>query len=328
MNPALTSEELARARVFGIDFIALSAPVVRLPEDWRTWRHPRIEGWRQDHVELAGGGSFQLLAGSVQGGVRMSVSFNPARIADPLGWGPCPIEDLRRCVEIAWDEVRSRVDVLASVGDARVTRLDVARDFSVAFPYTYVEAWSRMRRKYEKTSQLYADPTTGRGQTLMVGSKSGGFMRAYDKHIQNSIAPEGTLRLEFECREWTRRYGGIDRFDDVGDLQVARLGLDRWGWSGAGAPICDLPVLVRHVRDLDVPPARRAELLGWFILAAFGEETAKNHPRLNDFTRNWGVGLSPDLLCTHQTPSKVQLDLLSGLEINEDELAGLRPGLG
>jgi hypothetical protein len=252
----------------GVDRLSLSMPLRDWEADPSVWdqRTVRNEGrksagrpdsWSQSLTVQADGASVFLGVAMVEGRPWGKIETNPSRFGDPDGCSLLPVAGLPGAVGRMWEVAGGVMRPNCELGQARVRRLDVARDFRLEHvrPALLVSSLARVRRPYARWSGVWSSPSAGDAQTLHAGSGAG-MVRLYDQHeaYAERGAPEGSLRWEAEARRgWLGRLGGgiedVDVLVHAGQ-RVERLALDRWGWSGMGATVAARAAVASRALDL------------------------------------------------------------------------------
>jgi|SRR5579862_1497400 len=244
--------------------------------------------------------------------------FNPSRVVDPDGWGLCSVEELPVAVKRAAMVIRERVAPVTDLGDWRVKRADVARDFAgVNGAPQLVRSLSALPRSWARRNFVHADAQRNGAQTLTVGSGAGQ-CRLYDLHAAHD-APDGALRVEMECRSrWLDRYGSISSLRDLTPSSVDVLMRGRWEWSAMGVEVAaSTRALVERVRVANLTAAKEERFLGWLMVQAAGmarggaRQTAWRYRALQ---RELGIVASSDLLDVDAVVWR-RLDLDEGTEV-------------
>lgn len=233
------------------------------------------------------------------GEVWGKVEFNPSRVVDPDGAGLAPVLELPTVARKVWKAARELVKPGCSVGEARLKRLDVARDFDVAQTGLYIQGLGPVPRRWARRAFVYNDPARGMAETLFVGSGSGG-VRLYDKHRESpDKAPEGRLRWEAECRDrWIANYGEMARLGDVSVEGVEALARNRWEWSEMGLEVSAADRVLDLVEGLGLSAAKKRAFVGHLYMLSKGrptklsKETAAGYNRL---MRTAGIVLGPEV---------------------------------
>jgi len=287
----------------GIDRLSMSFPVAEHapPGAWdsHTYRYESGQHAYSKRVPVSDGDGPAVMVGvtTINGRPWGKAECNPARFADPYG---CELLDPRMlpaAVTVMWLAVGELVRPAESLEQARVTRLDVARDFrAVTSPALYVEGLGPLRRPWARRSFTYNDPGRGDAQTLFVGSGAGG-VRLYDQHqaYADKGAPEGSLRWEAEVRKGWLQRAGIRHVTDLDPVAVDRLALDRWKWSAMGTevtgPVNAVQVVQRAMVEGRVTRAVGAKLLGELMLESFGfgRQAGRSERRHRDVMDELGV---------------------------------------
>lgn len=226
------------------------------------------------------------------------VEFNPSRVVDPDGHGLAAVRELPGAVEAALRAAGSLVEAGSEVGEMRVKRLDVARDFEgVERPDFYVRGLGPVARPWARLNLVHFDPQRRGAQTLMVGSRTSGVVRLYDKAAEtDGVVAEGTLRWEAEARGgWCKQYGEIGVLADVSEESVGQLARDRWEWSAMGVEVCATDRVLEKVQRSGLSPAKQRSFLGHLLLRSRGMESpvgSRAAAEWNRLVRELGITLS------------------------------------
>jgi hypothetical protein len=228
------------------------------------------------------------------------VEGNPSRMVDPGGHSLCPPEALHDVVGRVFEVVTAEfVGADCEVGDSRVKRIDVARDFEEVMDRSALLAGlAGVARPWSRKNNLYNDGTRNGAQTLQVGSKAGG-VRLYDKNVETRGAvAEGVLRWEVEARSaWAQQYGNVRHLCEVDSKTITGLATNRWRWSGMAAEVCTRNEVVARVRASGLTPAQQRGFLGWLMETASGYESSvatNTSSRYRKWARELGVALGPE----------------------------------
>jgi hypothetical protein len=244
----------------------------------------------------------------------LRIEFNPARVGDPHGHelvDPDLVADRFDGVRVACERLAySDLDS----GEATVTRLDAARDFvGVRDTDAFLRAHGSTHRPYSRKNHLMSN---GNGtQTLVVGSRKAGNLRAYDKHVETEGAvPPGTLRVETEARKngWLAQYSSITGLATVNATTVTELARDRFQWAGLDREVAGAPELFARLATLDVAADTRRAYVGWLVEQSAGLASPISKATLAKYrriSRDLGIATGPDLLSASVTS---RLDWESG----------------
>lgn len=261
---------------YGVDRLSVSFPA----------RFASREGWSTQTRKATGRGdqvssSVQLDCGptsvfvgvqEVAGEVWGKVEGNPARMVDPDGYSLAPVKAIPTLAREMWEAATEMVAPGCTLPEARLKRVDVARDFSgVANPPLYVRSLVGVRRPYAKRAYVFSNPARGNAETLAVGSGSG-MARLYDQHEAYSEkgAPEGSLRWELEARDRWLSKVDLERVGDWNAESVSEIAAARWDWSGCGLEVAAVDAVIERVLRSDLSAAKRERLLGRLLLQAQG----------------------------------------------------------
>jgi len=207
-----------------------------------------------------------------------------------------------------------------AIGDLRITRLDVARDFEgVENPAATIQSLVAISRRWAKAITLDVDPRSSAPQTLSVRSGRAGMVRLYDKWAEtNGAVAPGTLRFEVECRKgWLSNYGAIRVLKDVEASRVEKLAWNRWEWSQMGVVVVGQPSdVVAAVAQLGLDGMEALNVIGWIVVQESGVGIAPNSrttvAKLRRLARDVGVGYSPGMAGSAMAR---RLDFATGHEV-------------
>jgi hypothetical protein len=288
-----------KAQVVGVDRISVSYPVGRAGFDRES------EDWaRREQVR----GGVERFSGYFEIGPRctafvgvedrpdrdtafVKIECNPSRLVDPDGWSVAPAAAASMCVGEVLSLVGGELVALPveGLGSLRLRRLDAARDFGeVEVPGQLIRGLAPIPRAWARLNLVHADPSKNRAQTLMVGSRTSGVARLYDKHQESEgRAPVGSVRFEAECRRaWCHKYGGMERLGDVNNGSVAMLARERWEWSGMGSEIFCSGVALLEALDLaGLSPAKKRAFVGWLLEQSVGVPSPIGKQAASDYRR-------------------------------------------
>lgn len=266
--------------IVGVDRVSLTWACEGFERDERSWSEVRRSSPFKPDEQLTRGTTVQVRGATAFVGVSerpgrppvAKLELNPSRVGDGEGWSLAPVSAVGPAVRQALVVAGELVQPPAELGAARVRRLDVARDFGgVESVPDFLRAQASLRRSYARLHLVHSDPARSGAQTLMVGSRSGGVVRGYDKHAEKDCAPEGTVRFEVEARSWAENYGAIRNFGDLSAQSVYRLARDRWEWSHMGDEVAGLDRVVRAVVEAPgLSNAQKNGLLGFLVSQAAG----------------------------------------------------------
>lgn len=229
------------------------------------------------------------------------LEFNPSRIVDPEGHRLAEVVELPSAVREVWSAGLELVEPACELEDARVPRIDVARDFEgIARPAALLTGLATVHRPWSRKNALFNDGSANGAQTLLVGSKAGS-VRLYDKHAETvGAVPEGVLRWEAQARrDWAQKYGSIDRVGDLNTESVGQLAANRWEWSGMGLEVSGTEEAVEKVMRCEwLSAAEQRGLLGWLMIVSAGRESPLSKhtaAKYRSAARALGITLSTDL---------------------------------
>ena len=202
--------------------------------------------------------------------------------------------------------------------EARVTRLDIARDFEIDSPgEVFVLGLLPQPRAWAKMLAVYFDPVLNNAQTLMVGSKSGGVVRLYDRFAASGKEEDrGVLRWELQARTgWLKKCGSA--FGDFTEKMLLAMVLERWRWSRMGTRVAGVNAFIEAVSATDLKPDVQDRLLGHSLRIHAGLPPAAPERTANKYRQRLeeiGLVLEPGCL-SHDSHLVRRLDLATGLEV-------------
>lgn len=243
----------------------------RVPID--SFRHIRQTGQTLD-----GNKQVTVMVGlaTINGKPWGKVEANPARFGDPDGCSLLDPRLLGPAIAVMWNRALTVLEPECDVLDARVTRMDVSRDFrGITSPSLFISGLGPIQRPWARRSFTYNDPGRASAQTLYVGSGAGG-CRLYDQHqaYADKGAPEGSLRWEIEARkDWLAKCD-MGHIADLDPFRIRALARERWDWSAMGhavtGPVAAVDVLRRAVAEKTISRAVANRLIGTYVMDALG----------------------------------------------------------
>ena len=149
-------------------------------------------------------------------GNEAGVDFNPSRVVDPYGIGLASTENIIAVTRDVWRVVTGHVVPRVALASARVTRLDVARDFQGAMePAQLILGLSRLAPPLPaRPRSALRQATLAMAVSVVVGSLKNQ-VRLYRKDVESDgLASEGALRWECQVRSRPLRtkFGITDLF--------------------------------------------------------------------------------------------------------------------
>jgi hypothetical protein len=308
--PSLTEGKPLRfSELVGCDKLSISFPVDNFDSDLTSWSTRMVVAsgsvnqseTRSAKVSLVPGQWAHVGLRYIPGNNRWfaKVEFNPARVIDPDGVTLCPLGDVYDLTaDVVGEVVREGLvePAVGSLGEMRVKRVDLARDFVVDRPGWFVDALRTVPRPWVRRTSVYSGANGA--QTLMAGSNAGS-CRLYDKHEQTGgVAPPGTLRWEVEAKAWAERFGGVETMADMQDLdRVADLAWNRWEWSGMGHKVMAKDEMIRLVESSGLSPAKQRSFVGWLVMQSVGTPQRLSNDTASEFrriARDLGIALGVD----------------------------------
>lgn len=172
---------------------------------------------------------------------RVRIDFNPSRLDDPDGFLLSPPETLPERVRWVVDSLPHSIEITEGfLHVAKVTRLDVSRDFEVGAPADWLAALGRTRITHARQRSLGLT-REGRLSSYRAGGKTTGHVLVYSKAGDHTGAPAGHLRFEVQARaRWLSR-AAIAHLDEITPTAVHHLARDRFAWILCGRPLAPLP---------------------------------------------------------------------------------------
>lgn len=254
-------------------------------------------------------------------GRRAGVEFNPSRIIDPFGSDLASVKDTVNTTRAVWSVVVGHVVPVLDLASARVTRVDVARDFVGAVePARLILGLSRLSRTYQGDPAVRFDARSGEVVSLTVGSAENR-VRLYRKDVESAgLVVDGTIRWEAQVRSRPLRTKfGITSFSDITSESVSALANSRWAWS-------NMETLVQTTRDifdivsaLEGTDAIKARSY-WDLerLARYGlwPRSYGSKKRLRQLISDHGIVISPGCISLPNSPTLVErMDWATGMVV-------------
>jgi hypothetical protein len=225
-------------------------------------------------------------------GNKAGLDINPSRLVDPDGYGLATETESIAAIGAVWPIVSGHVVPLKDLEEARVTRLDVSKDFTGAIePDLLILGASRVHRPDQGVIKLYVNRTTGKAQSLAVGGKDNKVV-LYNKHVETGgRMPLGALRWEAQVRYEVLKTFGIVKFGDITQDTVDHLAGVRWIWSKMSTPIIGTtrPGGMADVIDSAVVRANVAVDLERIALHGHRPASEYARRRLNDLIHENGM---------------------------------------
>lgn len=244
-----TEDRAPSSEGMGIDKIRISFPIDDFEDDDYIWTRNR---WKQSGSYDWGDTRHTPIALTPRACLYLSVyrnphtrqlgaslEFNPSRMIDPNGYGLCDLTDLTYTIGFAWDIASELVTPTCRFGEAKLRRLDVARDGSCSNPAMYVDGLSRVHAPYATKRHIEVNPGSCKPGTLGVGGSTTGHIRFYDKYMSKpSKAAPGDFRFEVQANEgWLENPGNMQTVADLSPDSAKALLVNRWNWAGMSTPI-------------------------------------------------------------------------------------------
>ena len=242
-------------------------------------------------------------------------------IIDPFGSDLASVKDTVNTTRAVWSVVVGHVVPVLDLASARVTRVDVARDFVGAVePARLILGLSRLSRTYQGDPAVRFDARSGEVVSLTVGSAENR-VRLYRKDVESAgLVVDGTIRWEAQVRSRPLRTKfGITSFSDITSESVSALANSRWAWS-------NMETLVQTTRDifdivsaLEGTDAIKARSY-WDLerLARYGlwPRSYGSKKRLRQLISDHGIVISPGCISLPNSPTLVErMDWATGMVV-------------
>lgn len=189
----------------GVDRLSLSFPIAPNPDadgfdthtlrrsaDARTW-----SGSTQ--IKLADGVSVYLGGMEVTEGAWWGkIEWNPSRVQDPAGYSLADVPAAIASAKAVWGIACTLMDPRCDLEEARVKRIDLARDFEgVTQPAYLLAGLANVKRPHARRQGVWHAQDRGGASTLHAGSNAG-MVRLYDQHeaYADKGAGKGAMRVE------------------------------------------------------------------------------------------------------------------------------------
>lgn len=313
-SPSTTSREMG----LGIDKLALSIPIRSIIQNRQLWDQVS-RSWAKAHDYLGMHISLNVTARQVGPGLRCTVEFNPSRLVDQFGWSLCSTEEVFSTVARVMYQLQGRVDFVGDVNEALVTRLDVARDFTVADPQFFITGLRPLHRALGANPSLWFDAVSGAASSLRIGTSRSANPRRpnhvtlYDKGLKHAEA-HGVLRWELEARDWAERYGAIKTLADLTPERVELLAVDRWAWSRIGEVVVSEDEFVDRAYAAEwLTDIKRDRFLGQYLGILHGKRVLAGSAReeFNKIQKKLGIAAS------QKAGVARRLDFVTGTDVPE-----------
>jgi hypothetical protein len=238
------------------------------------------------------------------------LELNPSRVVDPDGYSLATIDQLGPILATAWSASAELLAPACSLDEAKVRRLDVARDFTGVFDIpSLLAGLQNVPRPWAGRTGVFRGGSTNGPETLDVGGNSG-HVKLYNKYAETrGGVPEGTLRWECEARKgWLGRYGEIATMADINRRSIELLAANRWEWSGMGHEVMGNPEAVARIWSTEWVPlgpggdyvrfteAQRCSFLGWLLAACYGRDGTSSKAtkaKYRRLARELGIAIAP-----------------------------------
>ena len=230
-------------------------------------------------IDIPHPGSLDAKVHVMARGGEAGIELNPSRIVHP---GSIKLATLAETLEVAreaWAAASSSVRPITDFEMARVTRLDLTRDFAGALePAKLIAGMALVPRTHGGDPVVRYDARTHGAKSLTVGSKSRRLI-LYDKALEApDLADPGAVRWELQAHtRWLRKFD-IDLAADLVQETVQQLIDTQWRWSRMETPITSTSDLFEFIVAAGVPPGQQAGL-AWSI------QQVRHGCELSDYNR-------------------------------------------
>ncbi|MCA1706133.1 MAG: hypothetical protein LC808_23875, partial [Actinobacteria bacterium] len=200
---------------------------------------------------------------------------------------PLPLAQARDAARELFDEAGAYCEPVRSIREARLTRVDLVRDFDgVANFQLWGSGIRALRQAGRSKTMLMHDHSDHNGAlTLAVGPKTSWRSYMYDKHAEtDGAAPIGRVRFEARCRSelmkstWARKTAGLGQlhFADLenvdeldGQLRLLTRGMfERVGFD---REVNVMGALVHQVLSMEgLSEHEKTMLLGYVVRRGVG----------------------------------------------------------
>lgn len=310
--------------------MAVLFPVHDVDESGAT---AKIEDWGGSEKiswtrSLPGGGVFQwqgIGAGEATQVGRLELSL-PKRVGADNVEG-LPLDEARLALSDAYGEViKDFARTETNVSEARVSRLDVVRDFDNVGSFSlWASGMRSVRQDRRAIVAMMRSGEFGGALTLGVGPRYGWRSYCYDKHEEShGVAPEGRVRFEARMRRevlhsrWAQEHGG--KVVNVADLEEEKLRLYTRGMFsrvGFDREVSAVGTVYEAVMGMtDVSEAEKLTLLGYMWDRALGGRARPSAPterKYEKLAKRLGVAMPAEALDGRDV--MVSLDFDRGEEV-------------
>ena len=262
----------------------------------------------------------------------MRLRFNAARLIAPKSRILLPpgalvplvegiLNDLHGTVMPAFDSVDNDTGELVRQVDwqqhVSITRLDVARNFTIDDPIQMRKALVAAEPKYSKLNHLYW--SNDGSWTLQSCTKYSGMDRFYDKSVELANAEvdesfhceEGTYRFEAELKGDRLRTFGLKALDQVSNARVARALEARWEALNWGVTIPEPNSLLTAIAGETL--RSQDALVGYMFRASLDQLADYSKDQLAQLRKKaLFMGLNPGMPFDEVGVAKRKLDLIAG----------------
>jgi len=246
--------------------------------------------------------------------------------------GGLEIENVGGVLEDLWGEASEVVEPSGKLGEAKITRLDLVRDFDDVGSLTELAmGLSRVKQPGRALVSVVHDGDLSGALTLRIGTKTSWLGRTYDKHHETKgQAPVGRVRFEAQLRKealqsvWAKDLGKVLRYaghlEEV-DARLTAAALTRGMWERCGMDrkVCSSSKAAKVIGGArGLSEAEKYGLLGYLTGRAAGwschlhRHTVRKYEKLAK-----GLGIVMQAADVETLAYSVRLDFDSGREVLE-----------
>jgi len=292
----------------GVDTIRLAVPLGAGGAELSHRRIKEIANEQTGEIVTYTTGSWQQLPSGLWLNVRptpkgrmASLEFSAPKLLRGHNVVPVTVSELILAVTPVWDEAAEMLGIEMPLVDARVSRLDIARDFAAdsTITPTVLDGLSRMKIARNPPVKLYRAQEHEGVQTLSVGTGDRWQATLYGKEeeVERQVhkdparwAPPGLqqarsmaanrLRFEARFRAGVLPANGVRTVDDLDDELLARLSRRLWDRCGFGrsfglTALHDSCAKARATSPAEARILTRA--LGWLMVEMLGSPLSVSH---------------------------------------------------
>lgn len=262
LNPLLLDGKSVNLDDIGIDGICVTYPVTDTSTRTHHWDSDKIRSrvahtasvpTSRDQVSNLGHRGLHVTRTDHPQGTRCRIEVTPSLLlGKPDNTRLLSDGQIRSLVNHAVYDVQSSLGLvpLVPLRDARITRLDIARNLVIDDPGDVARFLRGLAEFLPANSPMTQAFRTANGVTSVKMGGKARSVRVYDKHLESKGAvPEGTVRWEARLRTEALKRLGIGT---VGDLDVTALRHARfkmWVWSGMTQSIVQPHSFVTRLED-------------------------------------------------------------------------------